>query len=183
MNASLPVFLAGAATLVLFLIGYPLLALGAAIVALFAAVRSGHIRAAARAAANAAVYGDSAAKRFRFAPIGQPAGEYSLVELRAAAAAGVLSEDDQVGIVADGSSFPAGRIPGLYSRRGRWVALLLALVIGTLGIHRFYVGKIGTGVLMFLTLGGLGIWTMIDIVRIAIGSFRDEEELILPRRF
>ncbi|MCL2793448.1 MAG: TM2 domain-containing protein [Spirochaetaceae bacterium] len=56
----------------------------------------------------------------------------------------------------------------------KWlVALLLAIFLGTLGVHRFYVGKIGTGILMILTLGGCGIWTIIDIILIATGSFKD----------
>jgi TM2 domain-containing membrane protein YozV len=42
-------------------------------------------------------------------------------------------------------------------------------------VHRFYVGKTGTGILQILTLGGLGIWWMIDFVMIVIGSFTDKE--------
>jgi TM2 domain-containing membrane protein YozV len=56
----------------------------------------------------------------------------------------------------------------------RWlVVLLLSVFVGTFGVHRFYVGKIGTGILMILTLGGCGIWTIIDIIMIATGSFKD----------
>ena len=60
-------------------------------------------------------------------------------------------------------------------------ALLLCLFLGGFGLHRFYVGKVGTGILMLLTLGGLGIWTLIDIVMIVVGSFRDKQGLTLRR--
>ncbi|MFI5838596.1 TM2 domain-containing protein [Catenuloplanes sp. NPDC051500] len=61
------------------------------------------------------------------------------------------------------------------------VALLLALFLGTLGVHRFYVGKIGTGILMLVTFGGFGIWTLIDFIMIAIGNFTDKQGLPLAR--
>jgi len=60
-------------------------------------------------------------------------------------------------------------------------AALLCFFLGGFGIHRFYVGKIGTGILMILTFGGLGIWTLIDFVMILIGSFRDKQGLPLRR--
>lgn len=50
------------------------------------------------------------------------------------------------------------------------VALLLCLLVGGLGIHRFYLGYIWQGIVQILTLGGLGIWTLIDLVRIITGS-------------
>ncbi len=59
--------------------------------------------------------------------------------------------------------------------------ILLCFFLGTFGIHRFYVGKIGTGILMLLTLGGLGIWTLIDFVMIVVGSFKDSKGLDLKR--
>src|SRR5947209_3073900 len=52
-------------------------------------------------------------------------------------------------------------------------ALLLCIFLGGLGIHRFYTGSIGLGILQLVTLGGCGIWTLIDIILIATGSFRD----------
>jgi|TARA_B110000263_G_C15092485_1_gene411465 TM2 domain-containing membrane protein YozV len=55
--------------------------------------------------------------------------------------------------------------------------LLLAILLGGLGVHRFYVGKIGTGIVMLLTFGGLGIWTLIDIIMIAVGNFKDSSGL------
>ena len=55
--------------------------------------------------------------------------------------------------------------------------LILCVLLGSLGIHRFYAGRIVTGILMILTLGGLGIWTLIDIIMIATGSFKDSKGL------
>lgn len=60
------------------------------------------------------------------------------------------------------------------SEKSAVVALLLCFFLGGLGLHRFYVGKIGTGVLQLITLGGLGIWALIDFIIIACGEFRDK---------
>ena len=62
-----------------------------------------------------------------------------------------------------------------FSRYSRLVVLLLCLFFGPFGLHRFYVGKIGTGILMLLTFGGLGIWTLIDLILIIIGRFKDKD--------
>jgi TM2 domain-containing membrane protein YozV len=61
------------------------------------------------------------------------------------------------------------------SDKSRLVTLLFVVLLGFLGVHRFYVGKIGTGILMILTLGGLGIWALIDLIFVAVGSFRDKD--------
>jgi TM2 domain-containing membrane protein YozV len=61
------------------------------------------------------------------------------------------------------------------SPKSRLVAFLLCFFLGVFGVHRFYVGKTGTGVAMVFTLGGLGIWAFIDLILIAIGSFKDKE--------
>ncbi|NCS57736.1 MAG: TM2 domain-containing protein [Microcystis aeruginosa G11-04] len=54
-------------------------------------------------------------------------------------------------------------------------ALLLCFFFGMFGAHRFYVGKIGTGILQLVTLGGLGIWVLIDFIMIIVGAFTDKE--------
>lgn len=61
------------------------------------------------------------------------------------------------------------------SPKNRIVLSLLCAALGTLGIHRFYAGKIGTGILMILTLGGFGIWWIIDLIFCCVGSFKDKE--------
>lgn len=59
------------------------------------------------------------------------------------------------------------------SDKSRLVALVLAGILGVFGAHRFYVGKTGTGILMLLTLGGMGLWYIYDVVLIAAGGFED----------
>lgn len=61
------------------------------------------------------------------------------------------------------------------SPKSRGVALALAVVLGVFGAHRFYAGRIGSGLLQLVTLGGLGLWTMYDAIIIATGNFRDDD--------
>jgi TM2 domain-containing membrane protein YozV len=61
------------------------------------------------------------------------------------------------------------------------VAVLLCFFIGIIGVHRFYVGKVGTGILMIVTLGALGIWALVDLIMIITGSFKDKENRKLQR--
>ena len=63
-----------------------------------------------------------------------------------------------------------------------WLALfLLTFFVGVLGVHRFYVGKIGTGVLMLITLGGLGVWFLVDLLLVVTGQFTNKDGQKIPR--
>lgn len=61
------------------------------------------------------------------------------------------------------------------SDRSRAIALAMVLPLGMFGAHRFYAGKVGTGILQLVTFGGLGMWWLYDVIMVAAGSFRDRE--------
>jgi hypothetical protein len=69
--------------------------------------------------------------------------------------------------------------PFAISHRSRLTTQLLAFFLGMFGAHRFYVGKIKTGLLMMVTLGGLGVWWLVDNIVILGGDFRDAEGLLV----
>jgi TM2 domain-containing membrane protein YozV len=52
-------------------------------------------------------------------------------------------------------------------------AFLLCFFFGIFGAHRFYAGKIGSAVAQLLTIGGLGVWTLVDLILLACGAFTD----------
>jgi TM2 domain-containing membrane protein YozV len=72
--------------------------------------------------------------------------------------------------------------PSGYDVSKNWLTtLLIAIFLGEFGGHRFYVGKIGTAILMLLTGGGCGIWWIIDIVMILTNKFTDANDNVISK--
>lgn len=67
------------------------------------------------------------------------------------------------------------------SAKSKIAALLLCIFLGELGIHRFYAGKVGTGIIYLLTGGLCGIGWLVDVITIACGSFRDSYGLPISK--
>ena len=64
----------------------------------------------------------------------------------------------------------------IVDQRNKWITcLLLCWFLGFLGVHRFYTGHTALGVFQLLTLGGCGIWTLIDFIIIVSGNFKDAQ--------
>ena len=60
--------------------------------------------------------------------------------------------------------------------KSKITAILLCFFLGSLGIHRFYLGYTLIGVIQLLTFGGLLIWVIVDLIRLIIGSLKDYED-------
>lgn len=64
-------------------------------------------------------------------------------------------------------------------RKNYLTALILCFFIGHLGAHRFYLGKVKTGVLMAVTLGGFGLWTLFDFIVLLAEKRKSKKEKVL----
>ena len=60
--------------------------------------------------------------------------------------------------------------------------LLLAILVGSLGVDHFYAGKTMTGILKLITLGGCGLWALIDIIMIVTESYKDGNGLVIKKQ-
>ncbi|MFC3244282.1 NINE protein [Gordonia humi] len=105
----------------------------------------------------------------------QELGPYDLPTLAQMAANRQLRPEDGVR-ASNGQQYqPASSLPGVFSDKEWMTALLLSLFLGGLGIDRFYLGYSGLGVAKLLTLGGCGVWALIDLVLIAMRNVPDSD--------
>lgn len=101
-----------------------------------------------------------------------------LVDGRCPSCGGVSPKVDAPGFMVNGTG-PVSVSDADYVFKSKWVAFFLCLFLGYLGIHRFYVGKIGTGVLWLLTGGLCLIGALVDLICILTGSFTDRNQKAL----
>jgi hypothetical protein len=102
-------------------------------------------------------------KLYYLAQSSEVIGPFGVIQLRRMAADRQITPATLV-TTGDEPWTPIAHVAGIYSRRSRRAALALAFFGGILGLDRFYLGEIGTGLAKLLTLGGLGIWWLLDLI-------------------
>lgn len=109
--------------------------------------------------------------------MGTEQGPLSHAQIQHLAASKSIQRNTQVRLAEGGNWFPAQEVPGVFSSRSWVVALVLSVIVGSIGVDRFYVGHIGLGILKLITLGGFGVWWLIDLILFAVGQIKDSDGL------
>ncbi|MCW2818243.1 MAG: rane protein [Marmoricola sp.] len=118
--------------------------------------------------------------QFMLGHLGQEYGPYGYVQLQQMALAGQMKGDAQLRDARGGGWFQAKQVPGLFSHREWLTTVLLSWFLGSFGVDRFYLGYTGLGVAKLLTLGGCGIWHLVDLILVVMRKVPDAEGRPLP---
>ena len=65
--------------------------------------------------------------------------------------------------------------PAAAGEKSQIIAAILCFFLGGIGIHRFYLGYTWQGIVQIFTLGGCGVWALIDFVRILLGDLKPKD--------
>ena len=114
--------------------------------------------------------------------MGEEQGPYTLPDLQAQIRTNDLRADSMVRRATPGSPwFRSVEMPGLFSDKDWLTTLLISFFVGVLGIDRFYLGYTGLGIIKLVTLGGCGVWALIDVILIVMGNMTDAQGRPLRR--
>ena len=105
--------------------------------------------------------------------VGNESGPHSFAELQQMSRDKRIKSDTPIRSSSAASWYPASQQPGLFSDKSWTTALILSVVVGTLGVDRFYLGYTGLGIAKLVTLGGCGIWALSDFILIAVRKVPD----------
>lgn len=118
-------------------------------------------------------------KGFYVQLMGTEAGPHSPMELQQMVRTKQIKADTPIRSAESGGWFPAANLDGLFSSKSYTTALILSILFGVFGVDRFYLGYTGAGIGKLLTLGGCGIWSLIDLINIATRKMPDSDGLPL----